>query len=321
MVIVGDGKYEIPENLAYTIQHVYINPENGKIGLNQLGLDFIGKAKDIDFLKKDKVEKGKPIISIELENGMLTLNSPVTGNIEQINDEVLTFWPDDTYDRGYLLKVQPSDLEQDMADLIKGDQIKEWAEKEAIIVARKIFNFKIIEIGDSNVGKTAMKVRFTDDYFKKDLKSTLGVDFGVKTLHFDHYKTEPSPGVDRITAKMNVWDTGGQEAYGGIRRMYYLEAKGCLVVYDVTNPESLKNIPKWIDELYKNVGKIPALIVGNKIDLKRKVPRKVAEEYATQNGYIYVETSAKTGENVEHAFTELARLIYAGIREKFDYKI
>ncbi len=319
MVIVGDGRYEIPDDLAYTIQHVYINPENGKIGLNELGIDFIGNARDIDFIKKDRVEKGKPFAAIESEHGMVTFNSPVTGDIKDLNLDALKYLSENTYEKGYFLIIQPSNLEKDLNDLIKGDKIKEWAEREAMIVARSVFNFKIIETGDSGVGKTAIKVRFTDDYFKKDLKSTLGVDFGVKELQFHYYRTEPMPGVEKITAKMNVWDTGGQEKYGTLRKMYYQEASGCLVVYDVTDPKSFEHIPKWINELYENLGEIPVLLVGNKIDLERKVSQEIAENFSKEKGYLYIETSAKTGENVEKAFKELARIIYKSKEKKHKY--
>ncbi|MFX1452997.1 MAG: GTP-binding protein [Promethearchaeota archaeon] len=319
MVIVGEGRYEIPDDLAYTIQHVYINPDNGKVGINELGLDFIGKVKEIDFIKKDKIEKGKPFAAIETEHGMLTLNSPVTGEILDLNMDVLKYWPEDTYEKGFFLKVRPSNLEADLIDLIKEDKIKEWAEKEAMIVARSVFNFKIIETGDSGVGKTAIKVRFTDNYFKKDLKSTLGVDFGVKELQFHYYGSEPLLGVEKVTARMNVWDTGGQEQYGKLRKMYYKEASGCLVVFDVTDIQSFEHIPKWIDELYENLGSIPVLLVGNKIDLDRTVTRERAENFAKQKGYLYIETSAKTGENVVKAFTELARLIYKSKKKKYNF--
>ncbi|MHA1377858.1 MAG: GTP-binding protein [Candidatus Helarchaeota archaeon] len=321
MVIVGDGRYDMPEDLAYTLQHVYINPANGKIGLSKMGIDFIGNAKQIEFLKHDKVEKGKPFSSIELDNGMLTLNSPVSGEIKEINTNAMNNWPNDTYEKGFLLKVVPYNLENDMDDLIKGNKIEEWARKEAILVAKNIFNYKIIEIGDSTIGKTAIKVRFTDNYFKKDLKSTLGVDFGVKELQFYYAREDPILGLDKITAKMNVWDTGGQEKYGGLRKMYYKEAAGCLVVYDVTNPESFDNIAKWINELYDNVGKIPVLLVGNKIDLERKVLKEDAEKFANEKGYLYAETSAKTGENVNQAFRELAKLIYESREKKYNILI
>ncbi|MHA1294374.1 MAG: GTP-binding protein [Candidatus Helarchaeota archaeon] len=318
MVIVGNGRYEIPDNFAYTLQHVYINPENGKIGLSQMGIDFIGQIKQIVFLKKDKIEKGKPFVSFELENGMLTLKSPVSGEIKNINSDVLKYWPNDMYNSGVLLEVTPTNLEADLEDLIKDEKIEEWAKREAVLVARNVFNYKIIEIGDSTVGKTAIKVRFTDNYFKKDLKSTLGVDFGVKEVQFHYVREDPTLGLDRITAKMNVWDTGGQEIYGSLRKMYYKEAAGCLVVYDVTNPESFENIPRWINELYDNVGTIPALLVGNKIDLERKVRRAKAEKFAKEKGYLYVETSAKTGENVSLAFKELAIMIYESREKKYN---
>ncbi|NVM02000.1 MAG: GTP-binding protein [Candidatus Helarchaeota archaeon] len=94
--------------------------------------------------------------------------------------------------------------------------------------------------------------------------------------------------------------------------MYYKEARGCLVVFDVTNAASFDHVPKWVDELYGNVGPIPVLLVGNKIDLvdQRKIATDKAEKLAKEKGYLYIETSALTGKNVVDAFTKLARSIY-----------
>ena len=139
MVVVGDGRYEIPEDFAYTIQHVYINPENGRIGLNELGIDFIGKPLDLDFLKEDKVEKGKPFASIELEHGMVTLKSPVSGDIKDLNPDAIKYWPNAVYKKGYFMTIIPSNLEADLEDLIRGEKIKEWARKEAVFWALPFF--------------------------------------------------------------------------------------------------------------------------------------------------------------------------------------
>ena len=80
---------------------------------------------------------------------------------------------------------------------------------------------------------------------------------------------------------MNVWDAAGQEYYDKIRGMYYKDANGCILVYDVNNPESFKNLNKWVDELEENLGrKVPTLLVGNKTDLERKIRREEAVEYA-----------------------------------------
>ena len=127
-------------------------------------------------------------------------------------------------------------------------------------------------------------------------------------IQFHYYRSEPLPGVEKITAKMNVWDTGGQEKYGTLRKMYYQEASGCLVVYDVTDPESFEHIPKWIDELYENLGKIPVLLVGNKIDLERAQARDQAEAFAKSIQARYLETSALSGEGVSALFEVLAKL-------------
>jgi small GTP-binding protein len=240
---------------------------------------------------------------------MTSLNSPCEGVVKSINLEALNYMQNDSYARGYLVSFKNIDSYAD--GLLTGDQVKEWAITEARNLLRGNMQIKVVIIGDSAVGKTALKVRFTDEYFKKDLISTLGVDFGLKVIYGEYY---PSDVLFRGTVKfkmnMSIWDAAGQAHYAQMRPMYYRNAQGALLVYDVTNQASFDHLTQWIEELENMTGPIPTILVGNKIDLKRVVLKEKGETFAKQHGFLYIETSAKLGENVEAAFQRLALEIY-----------
>jgi small GTP-binding protein len=313
MVVLGDGRYLIPDNLYYTKnQHVYLDPNTKLVGLDQIGFNFLHKPKEIKILVEKTVKIGEPIAAIATDIGITTLNSPCSGKIKKINSEkgLLKKIENDTYESGFILNLES--ISEIAPDLIKGQEIEKWANEEVRNLLYGYYVYKVVEIGDSTAGKTAIKVRFTDNYFKQDLKSTLGVDFGSKELKCENISSDPMMfAPSRFTAKINVWDAAGQDHYEKIRSMYYRGAQGAILVYDVTNPISFKNLSKWMSELEDNLGtKVPVLMVGNKIDLERKVTRAEAEAFAEKNKYLYMETSAKTGENIEDAFQKLAIEIF-----------
>jgi small GTP-binding protein len=179
-------------------------------------------------------------------------------------------------------------------------------------VTHNYYSFKVIEVGDSTVGKTAMKIHFTDEYFKKNLRTTLGVDFGSKELQCEYFPNDVLyKGTYKFTAKISVWDVAGQDFFQKYRGMYYRDSKGVLLIYDINNYLSFQNLTQWLEELDENmVGNLPILLVGNKMDLERKVPREEAEEFAKKHNFLFIETSAKTGENIQEAFKKLAVEIY-----------
>jgi len=164
----------------------------------------------------------------------------------------------------------------------------------------KRFIFKIIAVGDGTAGKTSIIRRYVHEEFDSKYIKTIGVSHALKRLCLDD--TE-------IT--MTIWDTGGQELFDCIRPQYYRGAHGVLVIYDVTSQESFDHLDKWLNELDTNCGKIPKIIIGNKIDLtdERVIPPEAGEKYALQNFVSHSETSAKTGENVVEVMGELAKLI------------
>ncbi len=176
------------------------------------------------------------------------------------------------------------------------------------------FLFKCIVVGDGGVGKTALTIRFSQGFFAEDYKMTIGVDFKVKTI------TVYDPNGNPIRAKLQIWDTGGQERFASIRPMYYRGALGALLIFDLTSYESFEHLPRWIEEIRANTStEIPLLLVGNKSDLEesRAVSPEEINEFTQKFNLFYMETSAKTGAGVGDCFYILACLMIGqGVPEK-----
>lgn len=165
--------------------------------------------------------------------------------------------------------------------------------------------FKSIVVGDGGVGKTALTLRFSKGFFTEDYKMTIGVDFHVKTINIDSVEGP-------IRAKLQIWDTGGQERFSSIRPMYYRGSLGALLIFDLTNAASFEHLPQWIEEVRANVkNEIPLLLVGNKSDLVdlRAVNLEEINNFTRNFNLYYMETSAKTGEGVGDCFYILACLM------------
>jgi len=116
--------------------------------------------------------------------------------------------------------------------------------------------------------------------------------------------------LDEYIVKFEIWDTAGQERYRSLAPMYYRGAAAALVVYDITSAESFTGAKTWIEELQRQgSADIVIGLAGNKMDLetKREVPKEEAKAYAQENGCIFYETSAKTGENINHIFNAIAQ--------------
>ncbi len=161
--------------------------------------------------------------------------------------------------------------------------------------------YKILLLGDPGVGKTALITQYIDNRFITDYKATLGFDIFIKKIIGS--KAEFS---------LAIWDLAGQEKYTSLKQSYYEGAQGIIMVYDVTDRESYKNIIQWLTELQKVVKTIPIMLVGNKIDLtdEIKINTEDGQRLKTRIKAInFYETSAKTGHNVNTIFEELADII------------
>jgi Ras-related protein Rab-1A len=159
--------------------------------------------------------------------------------------------------------------------------------------------FKGLLIGDSGSGKSGLFDRFIKGVFQDSYSHTIGVDFGVKIFR-----------VGGRRVKIQLWDSGGRERFAFVRPLYYRGASGCILVFDVTNRESFDHIPNWIEELELNAGKIPSILVGNKIDSTRSVAFDEARALCSQLKIpFYYESSAKDGIAVDEIFSGIAYLM------------
>ncbi|XP_059752506.1 ras-related protein Rab-26 [Balaenoptera ricei] len=160
--------------------------------------------------------------------------------------------------------------------------------------------FKVMLVGDSGVGKTCLLVRFKDGAFLAGtFISTVGIDFRNKVLD-----------VDGMKVKLQIWDTAGQERFRSVTHAYYRDAHALLLLYDVTNKASFDSIQAWLTEIQEYAQHdVVLMLLGNKVDSaqERVVKREDGEKLAKEYGLPFMETSAKTGLNVDLAFTAIAK--------------
>ena len=167
-------------------------------------------------------------------------------------------------------------------------------------------SLKILLIGDSQVGKTSLLLKYTEHVFPEEHIATIGVEYKDKFILKDNYNI-----------RLQIWDTAGQERFHSITKNIYRNANGVLFVYDITNQESFSNIKNWIKDL-QNVGNdIKGVIIGNKIDLeqKRDVSKQDLEEIGKKYNMPILETSAKQSINVNEGFEMLVNELLKGKNE------
>ena len=167
--------------------------------------------------------------------------------------------------------------------------------------------WKILLLGDGSVGKSSIRSVFIGEEFKEMMRATIGADITKKTMDIDG---------NMITYV--IYDLAGQPHFEVVRDLFYLGAQGALLVFDITNKRSLYSIHEgWVNSLYRLAGHVPAVLVGNKIDLEteRTVTKEEVEELLKTvvndhaENLTYIKTSAKTGENIEKSFKILGELI------------
>ena len=163
------------------------------------------------------------------------------------------------------------------------------------------FIFKVLLLGNSDVGKSSLLLRYVDSVWNDAFVPTIGVDFKVKTLNINDKKI-----------KMQIWDTAGQERFRTVVATYFRGAHGILLLYDVTNKDSFKNLENWLIEIEKNAQeKVLKILIGNKCDLNddREITTEEGKAFALRNGMEFMETSAKMNTNVTEAFETLGKLM------------
>tara|TARA_R110002012_G_scaffold270150_1_gene454534 strand:- start:7 stop:603 length:597 start_codon:yes stop_codon:yes gene_type:complete len=168
-----------------------------------------------------------------------------------------------------------------------------------MIVGRGI-SLKVVFLGDTSVGKSCLAVRFIKNEFFEFQEPTIGAAFLGKTIN-----------VNDKRYKFEIWDTAGQERYRSLAPMYYRGAKAAVIVYDITDDDTFKGAKTWVSEIQKKSENCLILLVGNKVDLtmNRKVDIHMVKDFVENNNIIYMESSAKTGLNVDKIFTTIAENI------------
>ncbi len=171
--------------------------------------------------------------------------------------------------------------------------------------------YKVVLLGDGAVGKTSIRRNFLGKGFISSHLATIGVDFAQKYVSINNH-----------TVRLVIWDLAGQTGFERVRKHYYQGCSALILVYSVVNRESFDNLTWWLVEAFKYNQLIPpTAILANKIDLRSSEINDY--EVSTEDGLrfkdmfvnrlevpsVFLETSAKTGDNIQEAFTELTRLL------------
>ncbi|OAF65567.1 Ras-related protein Rab-4B [Intoshia linei] len=158
---------------------------------------------------------------------------------------------------------------------------------------------KFLIIGNAGSGKSCILYNLVENKFKPMSSETIGVEFGCKLIQVD----------DKLV-KLQIWDTAGQERFRAVTKSYYRGAAGCLLVYDTTCRDSYKDLMNWLNDAYTlATPNLSVTLCGNKADKEneRQISTEEAKEFAKDQQITFMETSAKSGQNIEHIFLECTR--------------
>jgi len=168
----------------------------------------------------------------------------------------------------------------------------------------KSFNAKMLLLGEGTVGKTSLIKQYLKGEFKKDYVPTVGVDFFVKEIK-----------VDDVQINIKIFDIAGQEKFSLYKSSvnyftFFKGAHAALVVFDYTRPETFDTLEKgWIHSLHEISGKVPFILIGNKVDLGKQVDQDKIDALTSKYRVNFMETSALNNTNVEEAFLNLVKAV------------
>jgi GTP-binding nuclear protein Ran len=156
--------------------------------------------------------------------------------------------------------------------------------------------FKLILVGDGGVGKTTFVKRHITGEFEKKYVATLGVE--IRPLDFQ---------TNFGNIRFNVWDTAGQEKFGGLRDGYYMKGQCAIIMFDVTARITYKNVPNWYHDLVRVCDNIPICLIGNKVDVRDRTVNARQVMFHRKRNMPYYDVSVKSNYNYEKPFLWLAR--------------
>jgi Ras-related protein Rab-32 len=181
----------------------------------------------------------------------------------------------------------------------------------------KEYIYKVLVIGNGTVGKTSIIKRYVHDFFLNSYKMTIGVDFALKRLEWDQ----------NTIIQLQLWDIAGQERFGNMTRVYYKQAVGAIICYDITVPKTFDDVLTWKQDLDSKVTlpdgstPVPCLLLANKVDLLpegTQLPEGM-NDFCKKNGFIGVyQTSALTGHNIDKAIRYLVEQIMSKNLEELE---
>jgi small GTP-binding protein len=161
--------------------------------------------------------------------------------------------------------------------------------------------FKVMLLGEPGAGRSTLAQKYCIDFFNPSVGVSVGVDFYTKDLDFQGRKI-----------KLQIWDIEGEERFSFLLPTYCIGASAVMIIYDITDPQSLKQPYNWVQVVREKVRDVPIMLIGNKLDLEkcRKLEKDEAIEIVKKyNLASYSEISIKTGENVEESFEALTEFL------------
>ena len=167
--------------------------------------------------------------------------------------------------------------------------------------AQDLESLKIVLIGESGVGKTAIIAQFVEQMFQDDLQSTTGGTFSTKKVKCSNGKS----------LRLEIWDTAGQERYRSVTKMFYKDANAAVLVYDISNKFTYEELQKyWIEQVKESSpNDIILAIIANKSDLMEheQVDEEEARKYAKEINALFAVTSAKKNQGVTDLFLDISK--------------
>ena len=173
-------------------------------------------------------------------------------------------------------------------------------------IGKNIYRYNIILVGDCSVGKTSIINRFIENRFNRNLKSTVNIEFRIKSIKLD----------SNTIVDLKIWDTCGEERFHSITKNFYHEADGIFIVFDLGDCKTFNNINIFLKDINDicNINNKAIMIIGNKNDLPLediKVKEKDIEKILGKNKeFKYLDVSARSGSNIRDMFTQMSKLIF-----------